>query len=184
MALLNSTMIPLGTPAHDFALEGTDGKTYSLDSFPGRDVLVIIFMCNHCPYVKAVLKRLIDLQNEFSDRGVQLVGINSNDTVRYPDDSLDNMKVLAKENGFPFPYLVDLSQETAKAYNAVCTPDLYVYGKERKLLYRGRIDDNWEHPEKVTRQDLKSALENIIAGQPVSSKQIPSMGCSIKWITS
>lgn len=141
-------MIPLGTPAHDFALEGTDGKTYSLDSFPGRDVLVIIFMCNHCPYVKAVLKRLIDLQNEFSDRGVQLVGINSNDTVRYPDDSLDNMKVLAKEKGFPFPYLVDLSQETAKAYNAVCTPDLYVYGKERKLLYRGRIDNNWEHPEK------------------------------------
>jgi len=184
MALLNSTMIPLGTPAHDFALEGTDGKTYSLDSFPGRDVLVIIFMCNHCPYVKAVLKRLIDLQNEFSDRGVQLVGINPNDTVRYPDDSLDNMKVLAKEKGFPFPYLVDLSQETAKAYNAVCTPDLYVYGKERKLLYRGRIDNNWEHPEKVTRQDLKSAMENIIAGQPVSSKQIPSMGCSIKWITS
>ncbi|MDP6657202.1 MAG: thioredoxin family protein [Nitrospinaceae bacterium] len=184
MVLLNSTMTSLGTPAYDFALEGTDGKTYSLDSFSGRDVLVIIFMCNHCPYVKAVLKRLIDLQNEFSDRGVQLVGINPNDTVRYPDDSLDNMKALAKEKGFPFPHLMDPSQETAKAYDAVCTPDLYVYGKERKLLYRGRIDDNWEHPEKVTRQDLKSALENIIAGQPVSSEQIPSMGCSIKWITS
>jgi peroxiredoxin len=177
-------MVPLGTPAHDFALEGADGKAYSLGSFSDRDVLVIIFMCNHCPYVKAVLKRLIDLQNKFSDRGVQLVGINPNDTVRYPDDSLDNMKALTKEKGFPFPYLVDPSQETAKAYDAVCTPDLYVYGKERKLLYRGRIDDNWEHPEKVTRQDLKSALENIIAGQPVSSEQIPSMGCSIKWITS
>ena len=184
MALLNSTMVPLNTPAHDFELEGTDGKTYSLDSFSDREVLVIIFMCNHCPYVKAVLKRLIGLQNEFSNRGVQLVGINSNDTVRYPDDSLENMKKLAREMKFPFPYLIDPSQETAKTYDAVCTPDLYVYGKERKLLYRGRIDDNWEHPEKVTRQDLKLALENITTGQPVSSEQIPSMGCSIKWISS
>ena len=183
MALLNSTMVPLDTPAHDFELEGTDGKTYSLDSFSDREVLVIIFMCNHCPYVKAVLKRLIDLQNEFSNRGVQLVGINPNDAVRYPDDSLDSMKIIAKEKGFPFPYLVDPSQGTAREYNAICTPDLYVYGKERKLIYRGRIDDNWEHPEKVTRQDLKLALENIITGQPVPDEQIPSMGCSIKWKT-
>ena len=134
--------------------------------------------------MKAVLKRLIDLQNEFSDRGVQLVGINPNDATRYPDDSLDNMKIIAKEKKISFPYLIDPSQKTAKKYDAVCTPDLYVYGKERKLLYRGRIDDDWEHPEKVTRQDLKLALENILSEQLVANEQIPSMGCSIKWKTS
>ena len=184
MPPLHSTMVPLGTVAHDFELHGTNGKTYSLNSFTDKEIIVIIFMCNHCPYVKAVLKRLIDLQNEFSDRGVQLVGINPNDMTRYPDDSLDNMKIIAKEKKISFPYLIDPSQKTAKEYDAVCTPDLYVYGKERKLLYRGRIDDNWEHPEKVTRQDLKLALENILSEQLVANEQIPSMGCSIKWKTS
>jgi len=184
MPPLHSTMVPLGTVAHDFELDGTDGKTYSLENFIDKEIMVIIFMCNHCPYVKAVIRRLIDLQNEFSDRGVQLVGINPNDVTRYPDDSLDNMKIIAKERGFSFPYLIDSSQRTAKKYDAVCTPDLYVYGKERKLLYRGRIDDNWEYPEKVTRQDLKLALENILTEQLVASEQIPSMGCSIKWKTS
>ena len=184
MPPLHSTMVPLGTVAHDFELHGTDGKTYSLNSFTDKEIIVIIFMCNHCPYVKAVLKRLIDLQNEFSARGVQLVGINPNDATRYPDDSLDNMKIIAKEKKISFPYLIDPSQKTAKKYDAVCTPDLYVYGKERKLLYRGRIDDNWEHPEKVTTQDLKLALENILVGQLVANEQIPSMGCSIKWKTS
>ncbi len=183
MPPLHSTMVPLGTVAHDFQLEGTDGKTYSLSSFVDRKVLVIIFMCNHCPYVKAVLKRIIDLQNEFIARGVQFIGINPNDAIRYPDDSLENMKIIAKENNFSFPYLVDPSQEIAKLYDAVCTPDLYVYGKDRKLAYRGRIDDNWEHPEKVTQQDLKLALENILTGQLVAKEQIPSMGCSIKWKT-
>jgi len=183
MPPLHSTMVPLGTFAHDFELHGTESKTYSLNSFVDKEIIVIIFMCNHCPYVKAVLKRLIDLQNEFSDRGVQLIGINPNDATRYPDDSLENMKIIAKKKGVSFPYLIDPSQATAKKYNAVCTPDLYVYGKERKLLYRGRIDDNWEYPEKVTTQDLKLALENILAGRLVASEQIPSMGCSIKWKT-
>lgn len=140
-------------------------------------------MCNHCPYVKAVLKRIIALQNEFIDRGVQFIGINSNDATRYPDDSLENMKIIAKENDFSFPYLIDPSQEVAKSYDAVCTPDLYVYGKNRKLVYRGRIDDNWEDSEKVTQQDLKLALENILSREVITSKQIPSMGCSIKWKT-
>ena len=149
MPPLHSTMVPLGTVAHDFQLVGTDGKTYSLSSFADREVIAIIFMCNHCPYVKAVLKRLIDLQNEFSNRGVRFVGINPNDSTRYPEDSLDNMKKIAKEKKFSFPYLIDPSQKIAKKYDAVCTPDLYVYGKDRKLLYRGRIDDNWEHSEKV-----------------------------------
>jgi len=183
MALLESTMVPLRTIAHDFKLDGTDGKTYSLNCFANKKVLVIVFMCNHCPYVKAVLERLINLQNQFISHGVQFVGINSNDVIKYPDDSLENMAIIAKEKGFSFPYLIDPSQNIARAYNAVCTPDLYVYGKDRKLLYRGRIDDNWEHEEKVTQQDLKLALEKILAGQSVDNKQIPSMGCSIKWKT-
>ena len=183
MALLKSTMPPLGTPAHDFSLEGTDSKTHSLKNYSEKEIIVIVFMCNHCPYVKAVLKRIIDLQNEFIDRGVQFIGINPNDATRYPDDSLENMKISAKENDFSFPYLIDPSQEVAKSYGAVCTPDLYVYGKNRKLVYRGRIDDNWKDSEKVTQQDLKLALKNILSGEVITNKQIPSMGCSIKWKT-
>jgi peroxiredoxin len=183
MALLESTMPPLGTPIHDFSLEGVDSKTHSLRNYSEKEIIVIIFMCNHCPYVKAVLKRIIELQNEFIDRGVQFIGINPNDATRYPDDSLENMKISAKENDFSFPYLIDPSQEVAKSYGAVCTPDLYVYGKNRKLVYRGRIDDNWKDSEKVTQQDLKLALKNILSGEVITNKQIPSMGCSIKWKT-
>jgi peroxiredoxin len=138
-------------------------------------------MCNHCPYVKAVLQRLIDLQTETKEQGVQLVGINSNDAERYPDDSLENMKKIVNAKGLNFPYLFDASQETAKAYDAVCTPDIYVYGAERKLLYRGRIDDNWEQEDKVTQRNLKEAIDYISAGKEVPEEQIPSMGCSIKW---
>ncbi|MGP0565231.1 MULTISPECIES: thioredoxin family protein [unclassified Nitrospina] len=181
MALAHSTMVPLGTQAPDFSLPGTDGKTYSLDSFKDTEVLVIIFMCNHCPYVKAVLPRLIDLQNKFEDKSVQIIGINSNDAVKYPDDSMENMKKIAKEKNIPFPYLFDETQAVAKTYDAVCTPDIYVFGPERKLLYRGRIDDNWEHPEQVTRRDLEDAINAILDGQPMLEEQIPSMGCSIKW---
>lgn len=181
MALMHSTMVPLGTPAIGFKLPGVDGKIYSLESFSEVNVLIVIFMCNHCPYVKAVLQRLIDLQKETEGLGVQLVGINANDAERYPDDSFENMKKIAKEKGLNFPYLFDASQETAKAYDAVCTPDIYVYGPGRKLLYRGRIDDNWEQEDKVTRRNLKEAIDYIIAGKEVTGEQIPSMGCSIKW---
>jgi peroxiredoxin len=181
MALMHSTMVPLGTPAHDFFLPGTDGKTYSLASFESSKVLVIIFMCNHCPYVKAVLQRLIDIQNDYKSQGVQLAGINCNDAVRYPDDSPDNMKRLALEKGFPFPYLFDASQQTARAYDAVCTPDIYVYGQARTLLYRGRIDDNWQEPNKVAQRDLRKAIDNILNNEAVTGEQVPAMGCSIKW---
>ena len=181
MALLHSTMVPLGSAAHDFHLPGADGKEYGLDSFKESKVLVIIFMCNHCPYVKAVLERLIDLQNEFRGQEVQLIGINPNDAVRYPDDSPESMRELVQEKNIPFPYLIDATQQVAKTYDAVCTPDIYVYGEDRKLLYRGRIDDNWEKPQAVTHRDLQDAINNILAGKPVSAEQIPSMGCSIKW---
>ena len=179
MALKHSTMVPIGTPAVGFNLPGVDGNTYSLDSFSEKKILVVIFMCNHCPYVKAVLQRLIDLQTETRELGVQLVGINSNDAEKYPDASFDSMTTLFRS--LNFPYLFDASQETAKAYDAVCTPDIYAYGPERKLLYRGRIDDNWEHEEKVTQRNLKEAIDFIIAGKELSSDQTPSMGCSIKW---
>ena len=181
MALLHSTMVPLGTAAIDFKLPGIDGVKYSLDTFVDSKVLVIIFMCNHCPYVKAVIQRLIDLQEDTSSQGVRLVGINCNDAQKYPDDSFENMQKVATEWGMNFSYLFDESQTVAKKYDAVCTPDIYVYGKEKKLLYRGRIDDNWENVEQVTQRDLKQAIDCILAGQEVPAKQVPSMGCSIKW---
>ena len=181
MVLLHSTMVPLGTPAIDFELPGVDGNEYSIKNFSSYKVLVIIFMCNHCPYVKAVIQRLIDLQREFLGKGVGFVGINCNDAIKYPDDSFESMRIVSKKWGINFPYLFDESQDVAKQYDAVCTPDIYVYGDKRKLLYRGRIDDSWDNPDKVSRQDLKQAIDSILSGKNISIKQIPSMGCSIKW---
>ncbi len=181
MALMHSTMVPLGTPAHDFTLPGADGDQYSLADFADKPVLVVIFMCNHCPYVKAVLDRLITLAREYEPKGVQFVGINPNDAEKYPDDSPENMQKLAEEKGMPFPYLIDATQEIARRYDAVCTPDIYVYNRDRQLAYRGRLDDNWQEAEKVTREELKAALEELISGRPVPEEQTPSMGCSIKW---
>lgn len=181
MALLHSTMVPLGTAAIDFKLPGIDGAEYSLENFAENNVLVIIFMCNHCPYVKAVIERLIELQETTLNQGVRLIGINCNDAQKYPDDSFESMQKIAMQWGMNFPYLFDESQGVAKKYDAVCTPDIYVYGKERKLLYRGRIDDNWENAEQVTQRDLKQAIDCILTNQEVPEKQIPSMGCSIKW---
>ena len=180
MALVHSRMGLLGTRALNFDLLCTDDRNFSLNSFCDKKVLVIIFICNHCPYVKAVLQRLIKLQNEFLSQGVQFIGINSNDVLNYPEDSMENMKKIVKENTFSFPYLIDETQEVAAAYQAVCTPDIYVYGIERTLLYQGRLDDNWQYPEKVTKQDLKEAIKLIINGKPVFEEQVPSMGCSIK----
>ena len=181
MALMESKMVPLGTEAFDFSLPGTDGKTYSQNSFNDKEILVIIFMCNHCPYVKAVLDRLIAIQNDYAGKGVQLVGINPNDDVAYPDDSMEKMMQLVSDKSIPFPYLRDDSQSVARQYDAVCTPDIYVYGSRRKLLYRGRIDDNWQDESKVSRRDLREAFDAILDGRPVPDEQVPSMGCSIKW---
>lgn len=181
MALTYSQTIPFGSTAHDFSLPGIDGKTYSLASFTGAKALVLIFMCNHCPYVQACWERLVALDNEFGPQGVQFVGINSNDPANYPEDSFEKMKEYAHKYGQKFPYLCDASQAVAKAYNAVCTPDIFVYDKNQQLAYHGRIDDNWQQPEKVTRRELAEALEVLIKGEKPSSDQNPSMGCSIKW---
>lgn len=181
MALTYSEMIPLGKSAPAFELRGIDGKTYSSDAFKDGKALVVMFICVHCPYVKAVEGRLAELAREFTSRGVQFVGINSNDTDQYPEDSPDNMRAQAKRLGFEFPYLLDTGQEAARAYGAVCTPDIFVFDRTRKLAYRGRIDDSWKDPTKVKRRDLRDALEAILGGRSISDDQIPSMGCSIKW---
>jgi peroxiredoxin len=175
-------MVPLGTPAHPFRLPGIDGKTYSLESFQEAKVLVVIFMCNHCPYVQATVQRMIAIQRDYRERGVQLVGINPNDAENYPEDSLPNMRKYAVEWGLNFPYLWDETQAVARKYDAVCTPDLFIYGPDRLLAYRGRIDDNWQVEKKATRRDLRAALDALLqVGGPASKEQFPAMGCSIKW---
>jgi len=181
MALLHSNPVRLNTPAADFSLTGTDGKTYSLKDFENQKILVIIFICNHCPYVKAVTDRFVRFQAEYGAKGVRLIGINPNDTDAYPEDSYPNMKIFAEERGINFPYLFDGTQETAKKYDAVCTPDLYVYDEKRLLRYRGRFDDNWQEENKVTTNDLKKAVNCLLEGREIDFEQVPSMGCSIKW---
>lgn len=181
MVLLKSKMVELGMPASDFNLKGVDNKRYSLKSFKDTDVLVVIFMCNHCPYVIGTIDQFIALQNKYKTSSVQFVGINPNDAVNYPEDSFENMQKWVKAKNFSFPYLVDDTQEVAKAYDAQCTPDIYVYDKDRKLAYRGRINDNWQNPKKVKEQSLDIAIQDTLNGEKVSIQQIPSMGCSIKW---
>ena len=181
MALMHSKGMPVGTPAPAFSLPGVDGETRTLDSFAGAKALVVVFTCNHCPYAKAAEDRLIEIQRDYGSRGVQLVAINPNDAVRYPDDSFDKMKERAAEKGFNFPYLYDESQEVARAYDAVCTPDIFVFDQDQKLIYNGRIDDNWQEPNQVTRQDLRAVLNAALEGRSVDFEHIASMGCSIKW---
>lgn len=171
----------MGTPIIDFSLPATDGSDYNPSDFQDKKVLVVIFMCNHCPYVKAVIDRLIALQADYAGKGVQLIGINANDAEDYPEDSFEAMQEWVKEKGINFVYLRDEDQEVAKAYQAQCTPDLYVFDSSRQLVYHGRIDDNWQEPDQVTRKDLRDALDTILAGKPVPEAQNPSMGCSIKW---
>ncbi len=166
------------TTAPDFELPAADGKNYSLASFADAKILVVVFMCNHCPYVLATLERLNKLSHDFAERSVQFVGINANDATDYPDDSFEKMKDLPID----FPYLRDESQKIATKYHAVCTPDIFVFDTNRQLKYHGRIDNNWKEPANVTREELKEALEKILAGGEIPrEEQVPSMGCSIKW---
>ncbi len=181
MALVESNEPELGSKAPDFELPATDGNTYSRDDFDDADVLVVMFICNHCPYVKAVLDRLIALGNRWDDDEVAFVAISPNDAERYPDDSFENMAKLADEKDFPFPYLYDESQDVARAYGAECTPDFFVYDDQRSLAYAGRLDDNWKEPQKVEKQELRDAIVALLNGQRPDEEQHPSMGCSIKW---
>ncbi len=181
MVLLKSTEIPLGTPAPDFNLPSVEGKKVALSDFASAKALLVMFICNHCPYVVAVEDRILQLQRDYGPRGVQLVGICSNDPTDYPDDSPPRLLERWRKKEYGFPYLVDESQEVAKAYGAVCTPDLYLFDGKRGLYYHGRIDDNWQEPQKVQRRELAEAIEGLLAGKPAPEKQTPSMGCSIKW---
>ncbi len=181
MALTYSKGMPIGTLAPDFELPGVNGNTYYLKSFQDAKVLVVVFTCNHCPYAQAAEERLIAIQNDYRDRGVQLVAINPNDAAAYPGDSFENMKKRAAEKSYPFPYLRDETQKVARAYDAACTPDIFVFNGERKLKYNGRIDDNWQEPERAARHELREALDCILEGRDIPFDVKPSMGCSIKW---
>lgn len=179
--LLESLPLHLGKEIIPFSLPATDGKGYGPLDFQDKEILVVIFMCNHCPYIQATIDRMIAIQQDYQAKGVQLIGINANDAENYPDDSFEAMQVWTAEKGMNFPYLYDESQEVAKAYQAQCTPDIYVFDQARLLRYHGRIDDNWKDESAVTKQELREALEALLEGRPVSEDQKPSMGCSIKW---
>ena len=181
MVLLNSEKSPLGTAAPDFHLKSVDGKSYSLASFKNQKLLLIMFICNHCPYVQAVEDRILQLHRDYASKGVQCVGICSNDPTDYPDDSPANLLKRWKEKNYGFPYLIDETQDVAKTYSAVCTPEFYLYDAQHKLAYHGQLDNSWKESAKVTRQDLKNAIDLLLAGKRPSSDQTPSMGCSIKW---
>jgi len=182
MVMTASTMLPLGMSAPDFNLPDIKGDMVSLEDFKESLALLVIFMCNHCPFVKHVLPVMVELIKEYQAKGVAVVGINSNDVVSFPDDSPKNMAKVAKNAGFTFPYLYDETQEIAKAYHAACTPDFFLFDKERRLVYRGQMDDSRPGSEiPVIGVDLIRAMDAILAGRDISSDQKPSMGCNIKW---
>jgi peroxiredoxin len=183
MALTPSNMLPLGTKAPDFKLwDVISDKDLSLGELKSDIATVIMFICNHCPYVKHVQKGLVELANDYIPEGVSFIAICSNDIENYPDDSPENMKAVAKRLGYPFPYLFDESQEFARAYDATCTPDFYIFDKDLKCVYRGQMDDSRPGNGKpVTGKDIRDALENILSGKPVTEEQYPSIGCNIKW---
>jgi len=182
MALTASTMLHLGTIAPDFSLPDTEGKTVSLADYPGAKAYLVMFICNHCPYVKHVAAELARLGRDYLPRGVAVLASNANDPRKYPADSPENMKKEKQAQGYPFPYLFDESQEVARAYAAACTPDFFVFDAAMKLVYRGQLDDSRPNSGRpVTGRDLRAALDAVLAGRSVSGEQRPSPGCNIKW---
>ncbi len=179
--LLKNNQNNIGSALIPFSLMGTDDKIYTDNFFTEKDIPVIIFMCNHCPYVIAVIERLVKLQGKYKSKNIKFLGINPNDPVSYPGDSFENMKIFYNEKKMNFPYLVDDTQVIARKYDAVCTPDIFVFNKDKKLAYRGRLDDNWKDESSVTSHDLEEAISAILENKEVTTDQIPSMGCSIKW---
>src|SRR4051794_5427176 len=177
-----STMKKIGTSAPDFKLMNVDGREVGLHDFDDKPALLVIFMCNHCPFVKHVADGLTKLANDYMPKGVAIVGINSNDAAGYPQDSPEQMIHEAEQRGYPFPYLYDETQEVAKAYGAACTPDFFLYDKSRKLVYRGQLDASRPgNNVPVTGNDLRAALDAVLAGRAPPERQTPSIGCNIKW---
>ncbi len=182
MSLTPSTMLPLGSKAPDFRLWEPGGAMVGLDDFREAPVLLVMFICNHCPYVKHVRHELAKLAKDYQDKGVALVGINSNDADAYPDDRPELMAKEKVDFGYTFPYLYDEDQSVAKAYQAACTPDFYVFDASRSLVYRGQLDNSRPgNSIPVDGKNLRMALDLTLAGQPVPEDQRPSMGCNIKW---
>lgn len=182
MAVTPSNMLPLGTPAPRFCLPDTAGRTVDIEDFKDSQALLVIFMCNHCPFVKHVRQGLAEMTRDFQKMGVAVVGINANDVASYPEDSVENMAREAKSAGYSFPYLFDESQSVAKAYRAACTPDFFLFDRERKLAYRGQMDES--RPNNgipVTGADLRGAVDAVLKGHPTPKNQKPSIGCNIKW---
>ena len=182
MVVTASKMLDLGTSAPDFNLPDTQGNIVSLKDFKDSPALLIIFMCNHCPFVKHVLHVMVDLIKQYQAKGVAVVGINSNDVANFPEDSPEKMAKIAKKAGFTFPYLFDQNQEVAKGYRAACTPDFFLFDKGKKLVYRGQMDDSRPGSEvPVTGVDLIRAMDADLAGRDIIINQKPSIGCNIKW---
>ena len=183
MAETPSNMVPLGTAAPPFVLPDTvSGKTMSLEDIRSDQATVIMFICNHCPFVKHVQGELVRVANDYQPQGISFVAISANDVSSYPDDSPENMKAIAERLRYPFPYLYDESQDVARSYRAACTPDFYIFDGDLRLAYRGQLDDSRPaNGVPVTGSDLRAALDAILAGRPVDSLQKPSMGCNIKW---
>jgi peroxiredoxin len=176
----NSSALKINDPMPWFSLPATDGMTVDAEMIKDP-VVCVVFTCNHCPYAQAYEDRLIELQKHFDQEGVQFVLINSNDDTNYPEDSFENMKKKHDEKAYPFPYCRDESQEVAKAYGAVCTPHCFVFNQERKLKYKGRVDDNWRDPDAVTEHNLHDALAALVKGDEPPSHEVNAIGCSIKW---
>lgn len=183
MAFTESTMLDLGTKAPDFKLpDAVSGKDVALEDVATDKGTLIMFTCNHCPYVIHVNPEIVRLSREYMEKGIGVVAISSNDVENYPQDGPDKMKELAAQEGYPFPYLYDESQEVAHAYDAACTPDFYLFDGDQRLVYRGRLDDSRPNSGKpLTGKDLREALDAVLQGQPVTEKQYPSGGCNIKW---
>lgn len=182
MVLTHTPICDFGWPAPDFSLPATDGKTYSLADLKGSNGLLIMFICNHCPYVIGILDRLTDEMAELQELGIGVAAISANDVTTHPADSFDNMKLLAEREGFDFPYLYDETQQVARAYDAVCTPDFFGFDAGLGLQYRGRLDDAGKGPKSdVSRRELVDAMRQMIETGKGPDHQTPSMGCSIKW---
>jgi peroxiredoxin len=181
MALTPSNMLALGTPAPDFNLPGTDGAHYSLRDFASGKLLLVAFICNHCPFVKHIQPELVRLGRDNQQRGVATVAISSNDIQAYPADGMDRMREEAAKAGYVFPYLLDETQQVAKAYDAACTPDFFLFDSARKLIYRGQFDDSRPgNAVPVTGKDLRAAIDAALNNRTIA-EQKPSMGCNIKW---
>lgn len=182
MALTYTPAGGLGSPLPSFQLMSVDGRAYDQKSLiKDAQGLAVMFICNHCPYVQAIESRLIRLAGDLSPRGVSFVGICANDPAEYPEDAPDELLKRWRARNYTFPYLVDADQTVARAFGAVCTPDIFLYDREGRLVYRGRLDDSWRDEKKVQREELRDAIESLLAGRAVSPVQNPSMGCSIKW---